>query len=123
MIFIGALISCNIQKEPLVLIESDSSYSDYTVEEDTVFIKCTVAVKNRSDKDIRFKIIGSFPYDEGTLLKEKNITAKDRFSENAVFSIGANEQRTYDVVFVGNYAGTDQKYDRTLPEISFEIVE
>jgi hypothetical protein len=39
------------------------------------------------------------------------------------FVLLPNTSNSFDVVFVGEYAGTNQKANRLLPEIDIEIVE
>lgn len=119
------LVSCgNVTgAKELKVIDSKSYFSEYTVEEQTVNIKFCITIKNQTDTNVTFKLIGDFSKDEGVLVKNRRIIAKEISTGEEKLSIQPKEEKTFELVFIDAYAGTNQKKDRLLPEISFEILE
>lgn len=93
----------------------ESFFNDFWVEDGTVYIECNLTIKSTMDYDVYVE--GHFPQDEGKLLKERSIYACDKETESYRFKLvrGTNK---FNVVFVGEFAGTYQKNDRLLPSIT-----
>ena len=110
---------CAEDAESSVEVIKDSSYfSDYSVEGESVAIKCIVTLKNKSDTAAVFEIYGDFSADKGTLLTDGVLKGTDAVSGDGSFTLRPNEEKTFTVIFSGTFAGTDQKKDRLLPEIT-----
>lgn len=57
------------------------------------------------------------------LLKNEEIKALNEDGSELVFTIPPNASKSFNVVFVGEYAGTNKKHDRNLSEIYINILE
>ena len=101
-----------------LLIDKENSYfNDYIVKDNKVYLICTLVLRNFNSEGKTFSIIGDFSEDkEGGLLKESLLYAYDIDLNSRVFTIEGNELKTYEVCFVGNYAGQYQKKNRLLPQ-------
>ena len=101
----------------VIVIASESFYSDFEVKGDSVYIYCTLSLRNCSSQDVTFQIKGCFDNDvKGHLLTERVLFAHDDALET-VFFLRANEKKEFDVCFTGQYGGRPVKHDRMLPEI------
>lgn len=91
------------------IVEEESFYSDFYVENDVVYINCTLTVEATKDQSVCF--VGDFADEaEIGLLKEKSL-------ETTSFNIQKGKQ-TIDVTFIGSFGGNNKKADRKLPDIS-----
>ncbi len=101
----------------IIVIDSESFYSDFEVKGDSVYIYCTLSLRNCTSRDMKFQIKGCFDDDvKGHLLTERVLFAHDDALET-VFFLRANEKKEFDVCFTGQYGGRPVKHDRLLPEI------
>ncbi len=117
----------------LELVEELSVFDDFTIKDGLVYFRCRVHVKNTTDRHLFFNINGVFEDDYSTdeygnytgLIKECYIYAcQQEDTENRLFELGANQEETFNVYFIGTATGaTKQKADRLLPGIRFEILE
>ena len=103
-----------LQYSNMFIIEENSYYSHFYVKDDKAYIGCVMVIKSPRDCDIR--LLGTFPRDEGKLLKYSSVFANDPESESDTFHLERGRNR-FEVVFIGDYAGTYQKQNRLLPEI------
>ena len=117
IIFILLLCKCIAyrQMDKLVLVENKSFHSIFYVRDDKAYIECELTLDSALERDI--KIQGTFPRDEGKLLKNATIYAYDIETGVDTFHLvrGTNK---FTVVFIGDYGGTFQKFDRLLPDIT-----
>ena len=104
--------------------EENSWFSDYKVEDDKVYINCHIILKNTYDLEKTVNLSARLPEDAANgLLKHEIIKAFNEDGTQAIFVLPPNASKSFDVVFVGEFAGNNQKHDRLLPEILIDIVE
>ena len=114
-----SLFSC--QSSYIKLDKEDSFFSDFKVEEDKVYIYCTLFIENQSDIEKNVVLKASLDNDaKNGLLKEAVIDGYSVDGSTKTFKLKAGENQI-DVVFIGDYAGNEEKIDRLLPDI--EIIE
>ena len=114
-----SLFSC--QTEDIKLDKEKSFFSDFKIENDKVYIYCTLYIDNKSDTEKVISLTASFEEDvENGLLKEALASGYSLDESTQEFQLEKGENQL-DVVFVGEYAGVDKKNDRLLPDI--EITE
>ena len=114
-----SLFSC--QTEYIKLDKEKSCFSDFKIENDKVYIYCTLYIDNKSDTEKVISLTASFEEDvENGLLKEALASGYSLDESTQEFQLEKGENQL-DVVFVGEYAGVDKKNDRLLPDI--EITE
>lgn len=105
------------------VVKDGSYYSDYSVEGETVTIRCRIVLKNKSDTAADFEIYGDFSSDKGSLLNEGVLKGTDAGSNGGSFALQPNEGKAFDVIFAGTFAGTYQKKERMLPEITIKTTD
>ncbi len=103
-----------LQYSNMFIIEENSYHSHFYVKGDKAYIECVMVIKSPRDCDIR--LVGTFPRDEGKLLKNSSIFAYDTEGGSDTFHMVRGKNR-FEVVFIGEYGGTYRKHDRLLPEI------
>lgn len=114
--FIG-LCLCSCQKREISIDEEESFYSDFKIENNKVYIYCNVLIKNPNKDGTKITLNGVFEDDvKNGLLKESLLTGYASDFETTEFGLQKGDNRI-EVVFIGDYAGKEQKYDRLLPEI------
>lgn len=114
-----SLFSC--QSSYIKLDKEDSFFSDFKVEDDKVYIYCTLFIENQSDIEKNVVLKASLDNDaKNGLLKEAVIDGYSVDRSTKTFKLKAGENQI-DVVFIGDYAGNEEKIDRLLPDI--EIIE
>ena len=121
LLLLPVLLFSGCAKTPVnkdvIVIDSESFYSDFEVKDDSVYIYCTLSLKNCTSRDMKFQIKGFFDDDvKGHLLTERVLFAHDDALET-VFFLRANEKKAFVVCFTGQYGGRPVKHDRLLPEI------
>lgn len=101
-----------------ILFCSDDSYLiDYYVDADNVHIICVVVLENRSNNDITVTINARSQEDVTTgLLTNADLTGFNSESSNQFFTVPAEKKQEYIIDFYGEYGGTNQKYDRLIPD-------
>ena len=115
--------SCS-RADQIYVDKSQSYFSDYEVEDDKVFIKCHITIENTFEDEKTVTLSAILPEDvTNGLLKNETIKALKEDGSEMEFVLLPNTSNSFDVVFVGKYAGTNQKANRFLPEINIEIVE
>lgn len=114
----------NNKEGSLQIVKDTSYFSDFSVEGEKVYIKCELEFKNSSSEDTTFQLKAIMKDDvELGLLKEENLTGYSQDLTSDKFTIEKKTTRTFSVVFVGDFAGTNKKHDRNLPEIVITTVE
>ena len=116
-----SLISC--QTKDIKLNEEKSYFSDFKIENDKVYIYCTLFIENKSDTEKVISLNASFEKDvEIGLLKEVLVSGYSLDESTQEFKLQKGENQV-DVIFVGESAGADKKYDRLLPDIEITEIE
>ena len=104
----------HLQLSKAFIINKESYFSDFYVKGDKAYIECEMSIK--SPRDCSIQIQGTFMRDEGKLLKNATIFAYDIESGSNIFNMVRGTNR-FRVVFIGDYGGIPQKFDKLLPEI------
>ena len=116
-----SLFSCQVKD--IKLNEEKSYFSDFKIENDKVYIYCTLFIENKSDTEKVISLKASFEKDvEIGLLKEALVSGYSLDESTQEFQLKKGENQV-DVVFVGEYAGVDKKNDRLLPNIEITEIE
>lgn len=104
--------------------KKESYYSGFEVKQDKVYIKCYITLKNEFNIEKTVKLSANLPEDV-TIGLLKNETAKALCENGAekIFILPPNSSKSFDVIFVGEFSGKNQKHDRNLPEINVKIVK
>ena len=111
------LCICSCRKNEISIDNDESFYSDFKIEDDKVYIHCSVLVKNPGNDNAKISLSGVFENDKKIgLLKEELLNGYSDDCETTEFNLKRGDNRI-EVVFIGDYAGTNQKYDRLLPRI------
>ncbi|MBO4501838.1 MAG: hypothetical protein J5760_06305, partial [Clostridia bacterium] len=105
------------------VVGSESWFSDYSVDSEIVTIKCRITLKNENDTTADFEIFGDFSADKGTLLTDGVLKGTDMGTNVSRFRLKPDEEKAFDVVFNGSFAGTYRKNDRLTPDIRIKIVD
>lgn len=104
-----------------IRLDREASYfDDFTVQDETVLLRCVLQIENDgAEHEVTIK--GFFPDDVGKLIDFSPLVgypeAADPEGQTFLLRHGTN---TVNVVFRGDYAGTPQKANRLLPEITIE---
>lgn len=119
-LFLGAvcvmfsLCSCH-QKN--IYIKEESFYSDFKVENGKVYIYCRILIENLTGTEKEVALEASFENDvKNGLLKEAILKGYSINEGTKIFRLQKGENQ-FNVVFVGEHAGGNQKHDRALPNI------
>lgn len=114
-VLLFSLVSCSVEKTP-ILDNSDKSYFvDFYTDDDYVYIECVLNIYNPNNTEAEVKISAIDNEDvEIGLLKNENLTAIDKESEKDVFRLKSGEN-TITVLFRGDYAGIYQITSREIP--------
>ena len=119
---IAILLGCSTQ-DTIKIIEKESYYSDFVIEGDKVYIECELTVDNSSGEEVSVEFYADFPHDEKLgLLQNATIKGFQEDKNLSEFPLQKGKTRLR-VVFIGDFAGTNQKHDRNLPDISVVPIE
>lgn len=111
------------EQNDIRLNEDKSFFSDFKIENDKVYLYCTLFVENSSETERTVTLKASFEADVKNGLLKEALTVGYSFAEGAEeFRLQKGENQI-DVVFIGEHAGGDQKHDRRLPDIMIEELE
>ncbi len=114
---------CNVG-DKICIDKNESFFSDFEVANDKVFIKCHVTLANTFDTEKTVKLSARLPEDVTIgLLKNDEVKVLNEDGSEKEFALSPNVSNSFEVVFVGEYAGTNQKSDKNLPEIDIKIVK
>ena len=113
------LCSCSlpINKDIVYDFEASMLVNDFEMIDDKVYIECNICLTNRTDNKQTFSMQGDFNEDyKLKLTASRYLTAfaADDLSKSD-FVIEANKTTKFSVVFVGDFAGNAQKFDREPP--------
>ena len=116
------LTSCKATKK--IYVEKNSSYFDsFEIRNDKVLISCHLTLINKYNADKTVMLSARLPEDVTIgLLKKEEISALNKDGSEITFLLPPNSKKSFDVVFIGEFAGTNQKYNRNLPEVDIKIV-
>ena len=105
-------------KNTIEIVAKESFYSNYIIEGDKVYIECKLMIKNVIGNDVAIELFADFKDDvEAGLLKEAQLKGFQEDRETSEFILSQGTKRIV-VVFIGDFAGTNQKHDRNLPIIT-----
>ena len=108
-----------------IKINRDLSYfSGFEVIDDKVHIKCYITLENsyRTEKTVRLSM--NSPDDVALgLLKNSPIKALSDDGSEIDWLIDPTSTKSFNVIFVGEFAGKQEKTDRLLPEITIKVVK
>ena len=122
VVAIASIVIVNRSNNRVVINKDESYFSSFEVIKDKVYIRCSVTVTNTYKAGQEFTLSANMIDDQKNgLLKEAEIYAYDEDDSIAEFSIEGHSQKTYDVTFVGDFAGTAAKQNRLLPDIEVII--
>lgn len=121
VIIVFALCLC--QKKEIRIDAGESFYSDFEVKDEKVLIYCTILVKNPTKSETNITLSANFDNDVKLgLLKDASLDGYQSDLETKTFNIIKGDN-WIDVVFIGEYAGKNQKHDRLLPDIQLKVVK
>ena len=124
IVVITTIMALNDEGTNLHIIKDESYYSDFSVEDNRVYIKCDLKIQNSSSEDKVFILDAIMKEDVVLgLLKNKNLQGFDDQLIDRNFIIKKNSSSRFYVIFVGEFAGTNKKHDRNLPEIIITEVQ
>ena len=104
-------------KNKIEIVKKGSFYSDFVVKGEKVYIKCELEVNNSTDDNAIVEFYASLPEEVKLgLLKNDEMKGYQENSEISEFSLPEGKSRIV-VVFIGDFAGTNKKHDRNLPNI------
>lgn len=99
------------------VIRSDSLFHEFYIKEDKVFIRCEITLENSSNEDEYVNLLANMQEDvDGGLLKAPIVTGYDEAGKSEFF-VPAHSKKEYTVLFIGDFAGKEQKRNRDLPSI------
>ncbi len=108
-----------------VLVSEQSDYLQYEIRNMSLLLTYNITLTNPSDKPCEnFRIKGSFLKDyQSGLILEKDAYAKERITDNKVFSLAAGETKTFTLIFDASYYTNSNKPSKELPSITLETAE
>ena len=115
--------NAEITEHDVDIVEEGSAFINYEVKDDNVYLYCCVIVKNTSGDEKQFYIAGDFKDDEGLLLCESELTAHNTEDNSDVFTLSGKSEKQFNIVFIGDFAGVNQKHDRLLPKMEAIIID
>ena len=126
MCFVLHVDECDTNGAELeILLNGDEGIIDFYIEDSKVYIIANVPIKNNTEHNLEYRIIGKSEKDyERGLLKEPTMRGYDESLSDEIFKIGPHETKKYNtVIFVGEHGESTTKADRLIPLISVEIIE
>lgn len=119
IIFAITVPTSHNNSEYLHIIEDASYFDDFYVKDDKVYIMCYITISNSSTSDINFTMCGELKADVIIkLLKEPYVYIYNDNNEQQIFHINHNENKLFEVTFVGDCDGRYKKTNRLLPKIT-----
>lgn len=120
----GLVFKKQEKQESVGLISEKSYFSDFYVKDNMVYIECYLKILNTFDnkKSIQFRAIMNEDFYNG-LLKQKELHVLDENHQEIYFEIDAHSEKMFEVIFVGEYGGNNEKLDRLLPNIDLKILD
>ena len=107
------------------LLPEESTFHDFSVQDNLVDIRCSISVANPTDEAVRVIIIGTFDEDqEAGLLKERCLVGVlQKQPDEVILTIPPGGSRWLDIHFYGTFAGLHMKQNRLLPELELIAVQ
>ena len=121
LILVGIMLigGCS-PKNAIEIVINESFYSSFIVEGEKVYIECELMIKNSTGEDAIVEFYADFPDDVDLgLLEKSRLKGYQENREVSEFSLLEGETRIR-VVFIGDFAGTNLKHDRNMPNITIE---
>lgn len=138
--------ACNVRRvdNNYIEINKDTSwFSDFTVLEDKVVFLCFYEIYNSSDKTVSVRLVGDFTKEQEVQLIQENslqaiaINIEDiskidtDFLSNAIWEYENNGdaikiepgKNGFFILYVGTYAGNEQRPNRLLPDTKVYVCE
>lgn len=123
LLILGVVAKILFTKPAIHLTKPESYFSDFEVVGQQVNIKCYVTLKNTFNENKTVELAALFPDDvRFGLLQSSTLSGVHLDSLEGRFAVPAKSQKAFEVLFIGNFAGTNRKHDRLLPEIEIVIV-
>ena len=123
LFMVTLLVLCSCSKKDISINKEESFYSKFEVINEQVLIHCTILVENPTNAERNVTFSANFENDVKIgLLKTAQLDGYQTDLETNSFTINKGDN-WIDVVFIGEYAGKNQKHDRLLPDIQMNIVE
>lgn len=123
LVVIMILGLCSCQKKEIRIETEESFYSDFEVKDEKVLIYCTILVKNPTKSETNITLSANFDDDVKLgLLKDPSLDGYQPDLKTKTFKLIKGDN-WIDVVFIGEYAGKNQKHDRLLPDIQLKVVK
>ncbi len=123
LVVIMILGLCSCQEKEIGIDTEESFYSDFEVEDEQVLIYCTILIENPTKSEANITLSANFDDDVKLgLLEEASLDGYQPDLETKTFKLIKGDN-WIDVVFIGDYAGKNQKHDRLLPDIQLKVVE
>ena len=123
LVVIMILGLCSCQKKEIRIDAGESFYSYFEVKDEKVLIYCTILVKNPTKAETTITLSANFDDDVKLgLLKDASLDGYQSDLETKTFKLNKGDN-WIDVVFIGEYAGKNQKHDRLLPDIQMKVIE
>ena len=119
------LCSCQAEKvSNLNLIEEESFFSDFVIEDGTVIFYCKISVLNETEELKLVEIHGDFTEDfESGLISKASLTADDPDTGVTSFLLSPGENQ-FRIAFSCEHAGrTTMKQTRLLPQIRITEIQ
>lgn len=120
---LGCDKSIDVAEQCLSIDEENSFFTDCEVKNGKVYLYCEVSVSNTFEDEKKVSIIGDFRDDEGKLLSESELTAYNAEDSSEIFTVSGESEENFSIVFIGDFAGVNQKHDRLLPKMEIVIVD
>lgn len=116
LLLVVLVVGClaHLQLSKMFIINEESYFSDFYIKDDKVYLECEMSISSPRDCDIQLQ--GTFVRDEGKLLKNATVFAYDIKNGSNSFHMVSGDNH-FTAVFIGDYGGIPQKFDRLLPEI------
>lgn len=111
------------EQEKVTIIEEESFFGDFKVENGKVHIYCELALKNNYEEKVT-----AIPYaimkkdKKAGLLTQEKLYACNSNGDIQKIKLNAGEKVSGSYCFTGDYGGNPHKADRLLPEIRFEYI-
>lgn len=123
LLLLASLFGCAKKEVPLPnigFLGYESYLLDYTVDGETVQVRCVLSLVNQGSSVCRIRIFGDFPNDVGTLLQEERLPGVMGATNEEIITLNPGTVRQIGMLFTGTFAGKAVKHDRLLPVLYWE---
>jgi|GEM_PF-6680261 hypothetical protein len=128
IIFVLVVISCSrktskVDSTEVLVVESQSHFNKFEIIDQKVYIHTIITLQNNSNETKEILIKGNFAKDkEIYLVEEEILQGINKETSEEIFIIEKSSTKEYNVVFVREWGGGEQRNDRLLPPIYIEIL-